>query len=132
MKYFLLKNDPETYSIADLERERKTVWDGVHNFQAINFIKSMEVGDMAFVYHSQKEKAILGLARVIGEPFENKKDPRKSWATQIEFVKIFDKPITLSDIKTNPICKDFLLVRNPRLSVMEVPEEIVKFIQSFT
>lgn len=131
MKYFLLKTDPETYSIADLERERKTIWDGVHNFQAINFIKSMEVGDMAFIYHSQKEKAILGLARVIGEPFENKKDPRKSWAAQIEFVKIFDKPITLSDIKSNPICKDFLLVRNPRLSVMEVPEEIVKFIQGF-
>ncbi len=128
MKYFLLKTDPDCYSIDDLARDLKTVWDGVHNFQAINFIKSMKIGDKVLIYHSQKDKAIVGMGSVCSEPFENINDPRPSWAVEICFDRKFQKPITLQEIKSNVIFKDFLLVRNPRLSVMEIPKNLVHFL----
>lgn len=121
MKYFLVKADPETdYSIQDLERDHQTIWDGVHNFQAINFIKTMRPGDQVLIYHSQKQKSVVGLAEVSGKPFKNTDDPRFSWAVRIRFEQIFDIPIPLAEIKAEESLKDFLLVRNGRLSVMPV------------
>lgn len=123
MHFWLVKADPETdYSIDDLERDGSTLWDGVHNYQAINFIKQCTPGDLVYIYHSQKEKKIVGLAEVISEPRENKDDPRTSWVAEIRFKQKFDKPIPLAEIKAEPINKDFLLVRNGRLSVMPIPE----------
>ena len=130
MNYWLVKADPDSdYSIYDLERDGSTLWDGVHNFQAIGYIKQWEVGDVIYFYHSQKEKQIVGRAEVISEPQENKNDPRPSWAATIRFVQKFDKTLLLSDIKADTTNKDFLLVRNPRLSVMPVPENVRKFIE---
>lgn len=133
MNYWLVKADPDTdYSIDDLKRDGSTLWDGVHNFQAIGFIKQWEVGDQVFVYHSQKEKQIVGLAEVISEPRENKDDPRTSWVADIRFVKKYDKTVSLSDIKADPVNNDFLLVRNPRLSVMPIPPETLAWIEEKT
>lgn len=130
MKYYLVKADPETdYGIDDLERDGSVDWDGVHNFQAINFIKSMKPGDRVLVYHSQKEKAIVGEAEVAGQPFLNTKDPRTSWAVKLKFVRKFDTPVTLAQIKDEPKLKDFLLIRNGRLSVMEVPEAVLAWLK---
>lgn len=122
--WWLVKADPDTdYSIDDLEKDGQTEWTGVHNFQAINNIKLMKPGDLVYVYHSQKEKQIVGLAKVTARPYENKQDPRTSWAVQLSFVNKLKSPLHLSTIKANPAFSDFLLVRNSRLSVMPVPKE---------
>lgn len=131
MKYWLVKADPDTdYSIDDLKRDGTTVWDGVHNFQAISYIKQWRTGDKIYIYHSQKEKQIVGLAEVISEPEKNKDDPRTSWVAKIKFVKKFQNPLTLTEIKEAPENKDFLLVRNPRLSVMPVPVQTRKWLEA--
>ncbi len=131
MNYWLVKADPDTdYSIDDLKRDGSTLWDGVHNFQAIGFIKQWEVGDHVYVYHSQKEKQIVGLAEVISEPRKNEDDPRTSWVADIKFVKKYIKTLSLADIKADSVNDEFLLVRNGRLSVMPVPDEVRHFIES--
>ena len=78
MAYFLAKTDPESYSIDDLERDGTTEWDGVRNPTAINAIKQMRPGDKVFIYHSQGETAIVGLAEVVSEPRADANDAT-SW-----------------------------------------------------
>ena len=121
MATFLVKTDPESYSIEDFEKDGETEWDGVHNYQAINYIKTMCPGDKVYVYLSMSSKSIVALAKVIGEPYENKNDLRFSWAVRLKFVRR-TKPVTLSEIKAEPMLKNFLLVRHSRLSVMPVDE----------
>ena len=130
MKYFLAKTEPSTYSIDDFAKDRETVWDGVHNYAAILFIRQMQLGDMVFIYHSMKGKNIVGIAEVVGDPYLNKNDPRHSWAVTLKLVKKFNGP-TLSDFKKNPEFVDFSLVRQSRLSVMPVAYHIAEWILSF-
>lgn len=127
MSFFLVKTDPDTYSIDDFVREEETDWDGVHNYQAINVIKTMRPGDQVFVYHSQSDKAILGIAEVTSEPYHNTNDTRFSWAVRMKFLKR-TSPVGLADIKSYPGAKDFLLVRHSRLSVMPVPTDIAAWL----
>lgn len=130
MQFFLAKADPDhDYGIDDLARDKQTVWDGIHNFQAINFLKTAHVGDQVFIYHSQKQKAIVGLAEVVKEPFHNTADPRTSWALELKYVRSFDEPVTLAEIKQEPATQDFLLVRHSRLSFMPVPPKVVTWLQ---
>lgn len=130
MNYFLAKTDPDTYSIDQFEQDKTTIWDGVHNYQAIKFIQQMAPGDIVFIYHSQTDKAILALAKVIGVPFENKNDPRYSWAVEMEFIKRTN-PISLTTIKSEPMMRELLLVRNPRLSTMPVTHEIADWLLKY-
>ncbi len=130
MSYWLVKADPDSdYSIDDLKHDGETLWDGVHNNAAILHIQKMKIGDKVYVYHSQKEKSIVGLAEVSSEPFENKADPRRSWVMKIKFVKKYDNPLHLSVIKAAPECASFQLVTIGRLSVMPVPETINKWLE---
>jgi predicted RNA-binding protein with PUA-like domain len=122
-KYYLLKTEPTEYSYDDLEREGKTVWDGVKNNFALKFIKQMKPKDLAFIYHTGKEKQIVGLAEVISNPYEDKNG---LFVVDIKPLRKFKKPLTLKQIKEIPEFKDFYLVKMPRLSVMEVPEELAK------
>lgn len=124
MNYFLAKTDPDTYSIDDFQKEGETLWDGVHNNAAILFIQHMKPKDLVFIYESMTSKAIVGLAEVSGEPFENKADPRRSWAVTMKFIKKYQKPLTLAEIKADPFFNDFKLVRESRLSVMLVPQNL--------
>ncbi len=130
MNYFLAKSEPSTYSIDDLERDGETTWDGVHNYQAIAYIKTMKPGDLVYIYHSQTDKAIVGLAEVTSEPYENTADPRPSWVVKLKFVKKFVKTLTLAQVKGEPLAADFLLVRHSRLSVMPVPAPVANWINS--
>lgn len=131
MNYWLVKADPDNdYSIDDLQRDRETLWDGVHNNAALLHIQRMTTGDKVYIYHSQKEKSIVGLAEVVGEPFENKADSRRSWAVKLKFLQKYTNPLQLSVIKTAPECQDFALVRIGRLSVMPVAQKVVKYIES--
>ena len=128
MQYFLAKTDPETYSIDDLEREKKTVWDGVTNPQAVRAIKEMRPGDKVFIYHSGGHSAIVGLAQVVSEPRLDPKNP-KSAVAEFEFIKRLDIPVTLAEIKQSGLFEDWALVRQGRLSTMAAPERFVEWMR---
>jgi len=121
MALFLAKTDPGTYSIDDLEREGTTVWDGVHNAQALQAIKSMAPGDQVLIYHSQGQACIVGLAEVTSDPRSDPHDA-KSWVVDVRFLKRLATPITLREIKDTHQFDDWLLVRQGRLSTMRAPE----------
>ncbi len=128
MAYFLAKTDPQTYSIDDLEQEKKTVWDGVRNAAALLAIRSMHSSDDLLIYHSQGEAAIVGLARIVSEPRPDPND-QKSWAVDVEFIRRFSQPITLHEIKQSHLFDDWALVRQGRLSTMSVPDNVVAWLK---
>ena len=120
MKYFLAKTDPETYSIDDLERDRKTVWDGVKNPQALRAIREMNPGDTVYVYHSQGDAMVVGIARVASAPRPDPKNEKLA-VVDFEFVRRLEKPVTLREIKESHLFDDWALVRQSRLSTMAAP-----------
>jgi len=120
---WLLKSDPETYSYADLERDHETVWDGVSNNLALKHIRSIRKGDHALVYHTGEEKAVVGLAKIMSDPYPDPKHKDgRLVVMNIAAEKRLARPVGLDEIKKNPAFKDFELVRLPRLSVMPVSE----------
>lgn len=129
MRYFLLKTDPDTYSAADLERERRTVWDGVTNPQAAGFIRQMKTGDRAFIYHSGKDPGIAALAKVVSAPRQDASNP-KSWVVDVEFLKRVTPPLPLQEIKGSGQFNNWALVRQGRLSVMDVPGEFLDWMRA--
>jgi predicted RNA-binding protein with PUA-like domain len=119
--FWLVKQEPEDYSWDDLVRDGKTQWTGVRNFQARNNLRQMSVGDMVLFYHSGKEKGVVGIARVAKAAYPDPTADDASWvAVDIAPVKRLPKPVSLADIKANSKLRDFLLVRQSRLSVMPV------------
>ncbi|HTG58215.1 MAG TPA: EVE domain-containing protein [Terriglobia bacterium] len=120
---WLFKSDPETYSLSDLEREGKTVWDGVTNNLALKHLRSVRKGDSVLIYHTGDERAILGIAEVLRDayPDPKRKDSRLV-VVDIKAVKRLQRPVSLDEIKKQASLKDFALVRLPRLSVMPVSE----------
>ncbi len=129
MNYFLAKTDPETYSIDDLEREKKTTWDGVTNAQAVRAIREMKPGDRVFIYHSGGNSAVLGLATVRSEPRTDPKNP-KSAVVDLEFTGRLEPPTTLAEIKQSGKFNDWALVRQGRLSTMAAPESFVAWMHA--
>lgn len=139
MAYFLLKTEPSTYSIDDLKRDKKTSWGGVRNYQARNFMREMKIGDTCFLYHSSCAiPAIVGETRVAkvayadplqfdatSEYYDAKSaqaNPRWS-AVDIAFIKKYDTPLSLQQLKGVPTLQDMrLLARGNRLSVFPVEE----------
>lgn len=121
MGKWLVKTDPEAYSIQDLERDEQTSWGGVRNALAQQYLRQMEEGDLVLVYHSGREKQIVGLARVIREKYLDPEDIKdKSVLVDISFDKRLGRPVQLAEIKGHSKLKDFDLVRISRLSVMPV------------
>ncbi len=122
MNYWLMKTEPDTYSWNDLERDKKTTWEGVRNFQARNNLKEMKKGDWAFVYHSNIDKAIIGIAKISKEFFADPNDA--AWiAVEISPVKKLKKSISLADVKLTKMLSEMVLVKNSRLSVQPVKKE---------
>jgi len=128
MAYFLAKTDPETYSIEQLEKEKKTVWDGVNNPQAVRAIREMQPGDKVFIYHSGGLSAVVGLARVASGGRPDPKIP-KSAVADFEFLTRLDPPVTLAEIKQSKLFDDWALVRQGRLSTMAAPEKFVSWMR---
>ena len=125
MNYWLLKTEPGTFSWDDLVKKGKDHWDGVRNYQARNNLKAMKVGDLALFYHSVNEKAVVGIAKIVKEYYQDPTTDDPNWVVvDVEPVEKLKKPVTLAQIKSDPMMTDFLLVRNPRLSVMPVKKEI--------
>jgi predicted RNA-binding protein with PUA-like domain len=128
VSYFLVKTDPDTYSIDDLERDKKTVWDGVTNPQAVRAIREMKPGDRVFVYHSGGVSGIVGLANVRSEGRPDPKNP-KSAVADFEFAGRLDPPTTLAEIKHSKLFDDWALVRQGRLSTMSAPAAFVEWMR---
>jgi predicted RNA-binding protein with PUA-like domain len=128
MQYFLAKTDPETYSIDNLEKERKTVWDGVSNPQAVRAIRSMRPGDKVFIYHSGGLSAVVGQAKVVSEARTDPKNA-KSAVAEFEFLGRLEPPTTLAEIKQSKLFDDWALVRQGRLSTMAAPEKFVEWMR---
>jgi predicted RNA-binding protein with PUA-like domain len=128
MSYFLAKTDPETYSIDQLEQEKKTLWDGVTNPQAVRAIREMRPGDKVFIYHSGGNSAIVGLARVVSESRSDPKNP-KSAVVDLEFAERLDPAVTLSEIKQSKLFEDWALVRQGRLSTMAAPDKFAAWMK---
>jgi len=128
MNYFLAKTEPTTYSIEDLERDHRTVWDGVKNAQAVRVIREMRPGDRIFIYHSGGVSSIVGLATVRSQPRDDAKNP-KSAVVDLEFLRRLEPPVTLAEIKSSKKFDDWALVRQGRLSTMAAPEKFVSWMR---
>ncbi|WP_341531667.1 EVE domain-containing protein (plasmid) [Nostoc sp. UHCC 0302] len=143
MNYWLMKSEPEAYSIADLQQQGETVWDGVRNYQARNYLRQMLIGDLAFFYHSNTPcPGIAGLMRVtktdIADPtqfkldskyYDSKSTPESPrWQTVlVEFVEAFNQPILLSTLREKFSPGELILVRTGnRLSVMPISEAVAQ------
>lgn len=134
--YWLMKSEPDTYSIDDLERDGETLWDGVRNYAARNNMREMKEGDLVLFYHSrQSPPGVAGVARVVRESYpdptqfdrkskyfdekSDESDPRW-WLVDVAFVEKFDEPVPLPAIKEEPSLSEMVLVNNSRLSVQPV------------
>lgn len=116
MAHWLLKTEPSTYSFADLQQEKRTRWEGVKNAAALLNLRKMVTGDDVLIYHTGKEKAVVGLARLFTA------DP-KDGVVELEFIKPLKRPVTLAAIKADKAFKEFALVKISRLSAMPVSAE---------
>ena len=127
MAFWLLKTEPSDYAYSDLVREKKTVWDGVSNNLALKYIRQMRKGDLALIYHTGNEKAVVGIAVLISDPYPDpeQNDPRLV-VGDVKPKKKLVREISLAEVKSNSKLKDFELVRLPRLSVMPVETKIWK------
>jgi predicted RNA-binding protein with PUA-like domain len=129
MQYFLAKTEPSTYSIDDLQKEKKTSWNGVRNPSAVLALKQMRKGDLVLIYHSGTEKAIVGLAIVLGNSRPDPNDP-KSWLVDFGFKKKFGPPfVTLGKIKEQKEFANLPLVRQGRLSTMALPNSFIRWLK---
>lgn len=119
MNYWLVKTESKAYSWDDLVKDKKTLWDGVRNFQARSHMKKMEKGDTVFIYHTGEEKAIIGQAQVTQSAYPDPKDTE--WmVVELSAQKQLKKPVSLAQIKAEKRLKDMVLVRASRLSVQPV------------
>lgn len=121
MNYRLVKQEPEKYSFADLERDGATDWTGVRNFQARNNLRAMRSGDAVLFYHSVSEKRIVGAAAISREAFPDPTDDKRI-AVEIKPLEKFAKPVTLDDIKADENLSNIAPIKQSRLSVMPLTE----------
>ena len=127
MAGWLLKTEPTVYSYDDLERDQKTVWDGVSNNLALKHIRQVQKGDLALIYHTGEEKAIVGIAEVASAAYADPKqnDPKLA-VFELKPKRRLARPVGLAEVKANEKLKDFELVRMARLSVMPVNDVVWK------
>ena len=124
MAHWLVKSEPAKYAFADLERDGKTMWDGVRNNQAALYLKAMQVGDQAFYYHSQEGLAVVGIAQVTTEAFLDPSDPAGRFvAVELAPVRPVKRPVTLAQMKAEPRLAGMAMFRQFRLSVSPVTAE---------
>jgi predicted RNA-binding protein with PUA-like domain len=126
MRYWLFKSEPSTWGWQDqlAKGDAGEEWDGVRNYQARNFMREMAVGDRGFFYHSQSEKAVVGVVEVIATAHPDSKSDDPRWeCVDIKAIETAKTPVTLDTIKSDPRLTDMVLVKNSRLSVQPVTTE---------
>ena len=122
--HWLIKSEPNKYSFSDLQRDGKTMWDGVRNNQAALYLKAMRVDDLALFYHSQEGLAVVGIAKVVTEAFLDPTDPAERFVA-VEFapVEALNQPVTLTQMKAEPALAGMAMFRQFRLSVCPITAE---------
>jgi predicted RNA-binding protein with PUA-like domain len=121
MQYWLVKQEPEAYSWADLVKEGRTAWTGVRNFLARNHLRAMRRGDLVLFYHSVSEKQVVGCACVEREAYADPSAKEGDWSSvDLAPVRPFTEPVALAQIKVDKALEDLQLLRHSRLSVMSV------------
>lgn len=129
MAYWLIKSEPNEYAWETLERDGKTLWTGVRNFQARNHLKEMRVGDLVFFYHSGTDRMIMGLARVTSEAEPDPTAERGDWvAVGLVAVKPFVRTVSLEEIRNTHGLGVMPVVSQPRLSVHPVSDDQAKML----
>ncbi|MEQ9176998.1 MAG: EVE domain-containing protein [Alphaproteobacteria bacterium] len=131
MRYWLFKSEPSTWSWDDQVAKGDTgeEWDGVRNYQARNFMREMAVGDRGFFYHSQTEKAVVGIVEVMNEAHPDSTTDDERWeCVDIKAVKPVERPVTLDMIKEDPRLAEMVVVKYSRLSVQPVTAEEWKIV----
>ncbi len=131
MKYWLLKSEPDVWSIDQQMKsgEKGADWDGVRNYQAANNLKQMKKGDLCFFYHSNIGKEIVGIVEVIKTAFIDPTDKKKRFvAVKVKFKKKLQNPVTLENIKKIKALENLPLIRQSRLSVMAIDTKSWKII----
>lgn len=131
MTTYLLKTEPNDYSYDDLVRDKREPWDGVRNQTAQMHMRRVKKGDEAFIYHTGKERAIVGLAKIVTDAYEDPDEPglngkgeMKAPLFDVAPVKAAKAPVTLAQLKEDDRFEDFDLIRLGRLSVMPVPKQL--------
>ncbi|MDJ1015938.1 MAG: EVE domain-containing protein [Paracoccaceae bacterium] len=131
MRYWLFKSEPSTWSWNQqvAKGDAGEEWDGVRNYQARNQMREMKLGDLGFFYHSQSEKAVVGIVEVIAEAHPDSTTEDERWeCVDIKAVRSVSTPVTLAQIKSDPRLSDMVLVKNTRLSVQPVTSEEWKIV----
>ena len=135
MKYWLLKSEPDVWSIDQQIKagNKGAPWDGVRNYQAANNLKSMKKGDLCFFYHSNIGKEIVGIVKVTKEHYLDKTDKSGRFvAVTVQFKNKFSKPVTLENIKKNKDLRHLALIKQSRLSVMPIDDKSWKIINNMS
>jgi predicted RNA-binding protein with PUA-like domain len=121
---YLLKTEPSTYSFADLQRDKTTIWDGVSNPVALKNLRNMKAGERLVIYHTGDEKSAVGTATVVSVDASDAKNPQ----VKIKVGKANAKPVTLAEAKASPVFSESPLARQGRLSVVPLNERQYKFL----
>jgi predicted RNA-binding protein with PUA-like domain len=119
IRHWLVKSEPSAYAWEDLEKEGKTAWTGVRNFQARNNLRSMKKGDFVLFYQSVTDPSVRGVTKVVKEAYSDNTSDEGDWScVDLEKVKPLSSPVTLTSIKTDPNLAEIALIKQSRLSVM--------------
>jgi predicted RNA-binding protein with PUA-like domain len=131
MNYWLVKSEPSVWSFNDQKKSgsKGTVWDGVRNYQAANYLKQMKSGDLCFFYHSNEDKKIIGIVKIIKPAFIDPTDKEKKFAAvKVAYYKDLIDPVSLANIKENKEICHLPLIKQSRLSVMPIDSKSWKII----
>ena len=124
MQHWLVKSEPVKYSWEKFNKEGRTFWDGVRNYQARNNLREMKEGDLVLFYHSNDGKEVVGIAKVVKEAYQDPTTDDKNWVVvDLSPVETLKNPVTLETIKADERLKDVGLIRQGRLSVMGLKRE---------
>jgi predicted RNA-binding protein with PUA-like domain len=128
-QYWLIKSEPSVYAYAQLEQDGKTGWTGVRNYEARNNLRAMKPGDLCLYYHSGKDKAVVGVAKVLTAAGPDPTAPGEDWASvDVAPVAPFQEPVSLAAVKKTPALKTLPLVTKSRISVVPVTAEHFKLL----
>jgi len=128
-QYWLIKSEPSVYAYAQLEKDGKTEWTGIRSYEARNNLRAMKPGDLCLYYHSNEDKALVGIARVLTAAGPDSTAPGEDWASvRVEAVTPLKHPVDLATVKATPALAEFPLVTRSRLSVAPVSAEHFKLV----
>ncbi|HYH98411.1 EVE domain-containing protein [Hyalangium sp.] len=128
-RYWLIKSEPSVYPYSQLEKDQKTGWTGIRNYEARNNLRAMKPGDLCLYYHSNTDKAVVAVAKVLTAAGEDPTAPGEDWASvDVAPVIAFKEPVTLATLKKTPAFKELQLITKSRISVVPVSAEHFKLL----